>query len=159
MSEFELEYTLDEKEPPDPDEGGYEAYVWERTFFNGFLMRYGTIGQAAKEAGVTEEIVELRAKAEPVFAKRIEICRKQLREDVDREILRRALEPSREPIIFRGKIIAYKEIWDSAHLRWVAERLSPSKYHLPTIVGEGQGDGELNFRLELNPKEDKEIEG
>lgn len=156
MSESMLEYTLDQKEAPDPEEDGYEAYCWEREFFNGFLLRYGTLGEAAKAAGVTEDLVNLRAKAEPVFAKRIEIIRKQLREMVDREIMRRALEPSRRPVVFRGKIVAYVEEWDTRHLEWVAERLMPEKYHLPTRVGEGLGDGELNFRLELSPGREEE---
>lgn len=159
MSEFDLEYTLDEKEPPDPDEGGYEAYCWERQFFNGFLLRYGTIGEAAKAAGVTEEIVSLRVRTEPVFAKRLEICRTQLKEQLNREIMRRALEPSRKPVIFRGKIVAYVEEWDTRHLEWVAERLMPELWHLPMRIGEGQGDGETSFKLELGPSKAGELEG
>lgn len=154
-----LEYTLDEKEPPDPAEGWYEAYRWEREFFNGFLLRYGTVGEAAKAAGVTEDIVNDRLKAEPVFLKRLEICRTQLKEQVDREVMRRALEPIRKPVVFRGKIVAYVEEWDTAHLRWVAERLMPEKYYMPARVEAGNSEGETSFKLELGAKRNEEIEG
>lgn len=157
MDEEQLEksYKLNQKEPP--DENGYIAYSWERIFLNAFLTKYGTITKSATDAGVTEQMVIERAKEEPTFAWRLEYCREQLRDSIRHEVIRRALEPVEKPIYNRGKLIAVEYVWDNRHLQWVAERMLPKEFHLPSLIESG-GDGDVNFRLELGPGTTEEDE-
>jgi hypothetical protein len=147
MSDFE--YSPEDTEPPRED--GYVAFVWERHFFNAYLTKYGTITQSAEAAGVSVEMVEERARESEVFSHQMELCRQVLRDQIRHEVIRRALEPEKEPIISHGRIIAYKDKWDNQHLRWVAERLLPQEFHIPSKLEGANSDGEITFRMELGP--------
>lgn len=144
----DLEYSITDTEPPRED--GYVAYVWERHFFNSFMTMYGTVAPAAEYAGVTLEMVEQRLAESSVFRFQLELCREKLRDTIRHEVIRRALEPERVPIITRGKVIGYQEKWDNRHLEWVAERMLPEEFHLPSRTESGHR-GELEFKLELGP--------
>lgn len=145
----DLEYELTDTEPP-REEDGYVAFVWERHFFNAFLTKYGTVAPAAEYAGVTLEMVERRAAESAVFRLQLELCREKLRDTIRHEVIRRALEPERTPVFSKGRVIGYVEKWDNRHLEWVAERLLPEEFHLPSRVEAGSG-GELELKLELGP--------
>lgn len=153
----DLEYSLTDKEPALPS--GYEPYVWESHFLDSFLSRYGTVSQAAEYAGVTEEMVTERALEAPEFAAALEHCRKKLKDTLRHEAIRRALEPERVPIVYRGRIIDWVEKYDNRHLEWLLERLLPEEFHLPSKTDSSSGDGETVFRLELKPGGNREIKG
>lgn len=155
--ELERAYTLDQKEPPDPTRGGYEPYVWERYFLNAFFVKYGTISMAAQEAGVSEQAVTDRVKASPEFKKALAFCEERLRDTIRHEVIRRAIEPTEKPIYNRGKLIGVVYEYDNRHLQWVAERMLPNEFHLPSrIEFQGGADGEVNFKLELGSGDQKE---
>jgi len=65
------------------------------------------------------------------------------------------LEPSERPVFHQGRQVGVIQEWDTKHLEWVAERLLPEEFHLPTRI-ESQGDSEVEFKLQLNPADDKE---
>lgn len=153
----DLEYELTDTEPPLPN--GYVAFVWERWFLNAFIARFGTISQAAEYAGVTETMVEARALEAPEFAANLELCRAQLRDTLRHEAIRRALEPERVPIIYRGRVVEYVEKYDNRHLEWLLERLLPEEFHLPSKIDSSGGDGETVFKLELRPGGGRQIGG
>jgi hypothetical protein len=145
----DLEYSLDEVEPP--DENGYVAFRWEREFFRAILMKYGTVTQAADQAGVTVAMVDQRARESLPFHYQLELCRERMRDAVRHEVIRRAMEPERVPIFSRGKIVGYHDKYDNRLLMWLAERMMPEEFHIPSKIEGANGDGELAFRMELSP--------
>lgn len=149
MSAVKKEY--DPWETESPNEDGYVAYLWERHFFHNFLLKYGTVGAAAETAGVSKQIVEDRIKESEVFAARMEEIKEYLKDMVRQEVFRRAVEPAEIPIYNRGILVGKRLEWDNRHLQWVAERLLPNEFHLPSRVEFQEGDGSLEFKLELGP--------
>lgn len=135
---------------------------WEDPFFVSFANGYGSIAAAAAEVGVTTEIVEQRCKDSPKFASDLAFFKAHLLErllaELDSEAIRRALEPERVPIVYRGRIIGYQEKYDNRHLEWMLERINPEKFHLQTRLEAGTQDGETVFRLELAPGSQKKEE-
>lgn len=137
------------------DEGPEQP--WERKFLQSFLMEtYGTVAKAAKEAGIEAEVVRRRERESPRFRQNLAQCREILRDTVRYEIIRRALEPSVRPVFHQGKQVGEIQEWDTKHLEWVAERLLPEEFHLPTRI-ESQGDGEVEFKLQLSTQTAKDV--
>lgn len=156
MAEPEITYELDETEPP--DESGYVAYKWERRFHHYFIYSYGTMTEACAQAHVTEDMVRDRAAEEPVFALRLNYNKNLLKDMINKEMFRRAVEPNEVPIYQRGVLVGKRLEWDTAHLRFVAERLMPELWHLPTKIESGNGDGSIDFHLELSPPKEEDEE-
>lgn len=126
---------------------------WERLFLEAYLGEYGTITKAARAAGVSPKTVQARAKASPAFRARLDAARDVLKDTVRYEILRRALEPSERPVFQRGVLVGVIQEWDNKHLQWVAERMIPEEFHIPTrIEVAGEGEGTVNFKLQLSDK-------
>lgn len=158
MSQVEHEYNPWGTEPPDPESDGYIAYNWERRFFHAFLMEYGTVGKAAVSAGVTKDDVEKRLKDNPTFAARMEEIRDYLKDMVRQEVFRRAVEPVEIPIYQRGVLVGKRLEYDSVMLRWVAERLLPEEFNLATKLESGNGDGSIDFHLQIGKPKEEEID-
>lgn len=148
----EVSYSLEETEPP--DEAGYVAYKWERQFHYHFIYSYGTMTEACAQAKVTEDMVIARAQESQTFAHRLNYNKNLLKDMVNKEMFRRAVEPNEIPIYQRGVLVGKRLEWDTRHLEYVAERLMPELWHLPTKIESGQGDGSVDFKLELNPGKD-----
>lgn len=128
---------------------------WEKDFLEAFLSKeaYGVVSKAAKIAGITGTDVNMRAKRSESFKLQLEAAREVIKGTVDYEVIRRAIEPYERPIYQRGMLVGYVKEWDNKHLQWVAERLSPEKYHLPTrIEFAGDSDGAINFKLSLGTR-------
>lgn len=155
----ELEYRLDELEGPDPTRDGYRPYKWERHFFNAMLTKYGTIDMAATDAGVTTEMVLDRANESTYFRDDLELVKNTIFGKIDHEMIRRALEPQEKIVYYKGKMIGVEYVYDNRHLQHVAACLMPHKWHLATRVEAGQeGDGTVNFKLELSPGAQDEVD-
>lgn len=125
---------------------------WEKKFLEVFVSStaYGTVSKAAEAAGVSSRVVEHRAKTSPMFKMQLDAARELIRGMTRYEIIRRALEPSQRPVFHRGEIVGYIQEWDNKHLQWVAERMMPEEFHLPTrIEFAGDHDGAINFKLDL----------
>lgn len=151
-----MEISYDPYDCEDPDETGYAPRLWERPFFNAFLMKYGTITGAAEATGITKKMVEERMREEPIFVERLHECEEYLKDMVRQEIFRRAIEPVEVPIYQRGILVGKKLEWDNRHLEWVAERLLPNEFHLPSRVEfQGDSDGAMEFKLEIAPNKDE----
>lgn len=132
------------------DEGPEEP--WERDFLREFLTEtYGTVAKAAKAAGVTTDTVRRRERESLRFRQNLATSREILRDTVRYEVLRRALEPSERPVFHQGRQVGVIQEWDTKHLEWVAERLLPEEFHLPTRIESAAHDGDIKFTLELNP--------
>jgi hypothetical protein len=133
-------------------EGDYQPEPWEKPFFEALINEYGVLGKAYEAAGVHEKAVKARAKNSPTFKMMLEAATRMTDDVLEYEIMRRAIEPSERPVFQRGQLVGIIKEWDTKHLEWTAERRMPEKYHLPTRVEfAGDGEGVLNFKLELNP--------
>ncbi len=133
---------------------------WEKRFIEAFLSRdaYGTVAKAAGLAGITTADVNRRVKESPTFKKQLEAARTVVKGIVDYEIIRRAVEPYDRPVFQRGELVGYIQEWDNKHLQWVAERMSPELYNLPTrIEFAGETDGAINFRLDLGTRAPEQL--
>lgn len=125
---------------------------WEREFLEAFISSaaYGTVAKAAEAAGINTTMVNNRMKASPGFKMQVDAAKELIRGMTRYEIIRRALEPNEKPVFHRGEIVGHIKEWDNKHLQWVAERMLPEEFHLPTrIEFAGDHDGAINFRLDL----------
>lgn len=137
----------------------YEPAGWEKRFFEAFVNEYGIIGRACDAAGVHENAVKQRAKSSPTFKMMLESAVRMVNDMLEYEGMRRALEPAERPVFQRGELVGVIKEWDNKMLQWMLERRMPERYHIPTRVEfAGDGEGVLNFKLELNPgaQEDEE---
>lgn len=130
----------------------YSSEPWEKVFFEALTNNYGVLGKACDAAGVHEQAVKTRAKNSPTFKMMLEAAVRMVNDVMEYEAMRRALEPAERPVFQRGELVGVIREWDNKHLQWMLERRMPEKYHLPTRVEfAGDGEGVVNFKLELNP--------
>lgn len=123
---------------------------WEQQFLDAYLTKFGVITHAARAVGVTPDKVKTRAASSPEFREKLDAAREVVKDTIRYEVIRRAIEPVEKPIYQRGEFVGVVEEWDNKHLEWVAERLMPSEFHIPTRVEfAGDGDGAVSFKLEL----------
>jgi len=125
---------------------------WEKPFLEAYISSaaYGTVAKAAEQVGVNTTIVNNRVKVSPNFKLQLDAARELIKGMTRYEIIRRALEPNEKPVFHRGEIVGYIKEWDNKHLQWVAERMMPEEFHLPTrIEFAGDHDGAINFKLDL----------
>jgi hypothetical protein len=141
------------------EDGGYSPEPWEKKFFDALLTEYGILGKACDVAGIHENVVKERAKAEPTFKMMLEQAYRMMNDALEYEAMRRAVEPNERPVFQRGEMVGVIKEYDTKHLEWLLERRMPERYHIPTrIEFAGDGEGVLNFKLELNPGGQKEDE-
>jgi len=125
---------------------------WEKLFLEAFLSKeaYGTVAKAAGIAGVTTADINRRVKESLTFKTQVDAAREVIKGVTRYEVIRRALEPYERPVFQRGELVGYVQEWDNKHLQWVAERMMPEEFHLPTrIEFAGETDGAINFKLDL----------
>ena len=123
---------------------------WEKPFLEALINEYGVVGKAARAAGIHPNAVTARAKESPRFNALFTAAQNVVRDTLEFENVRRALEPNERPIFQRGQLVGVVREYDTKHLEWLLERLYPEKYHIPTRVefGTGQSDA-ISFRLSL----------
>jgi hypothetical protein len=89
----------------------------------------------------------------------LEQAYRMMNDALEYEAMRRAVEPNERPVFQRGEMVGVIKEYDTKHLEWLLERRMPERYHIPTrIEFAGDGEGVLNFKLELNPGGQKEDE-
>jgi hypothetical protein len=143
MSDLDVTSYAPDEHIPEP---------WEKPFFEAFINEYGVIGKACDAAGIHENVVRTRTKNSKTFKMMYESAVRMVNDMLEYESMRRALEPNERPVFQRGQLVGIIKEWDTKHLEWVMERRMPEKYHIPTRVEfAGDGEGVLNFKLELNP--------
>lgn len=157
MSELVSNESMFELEPP--TETGYRAYRYERYWLNSLMMNYGAFTTACEETGVSEETIRDRLEASPDFQFSYNWVLSRLKDMVRKEVFRRAVEPTERPVYNRGILVGKILDWDTKHLEWVAERLIPEEFHLPSrIEGGMDGEGTVRFKLELGPGVKEELD-
>ena len=80
--------------------------AWEKAFLEA-LEKLGVISRAAKRAGITRQTVYNHLKVDPGFADRVQMALDKAADEVEVEIMRRAMEGEKTAIYHNGKVIGY----------------------------------------------------
>ena len=80
---------------------------WENAFFSA-LEKTGVVAWAAKAAGVGRRTVYDHLQADPEFGERWQDALDTAADNLEGELLRRAVEGEQVPVYYKGKVVGHK---------------------------------------------------